>query len=132
MSLTVTPEVVAQAERGELSLEAFVEVVRTSLPYFYERVERLAGAAADGGVAVVDDTPATDTEWNELLRGFASDPIRAAMEEHFGLRLGFRNCCFAAATRADGEDLQKDDPRWTTLFTRRAQILAQSPSLVNC
>jgi hypothetical protein len=128
MSLTVTPEVLAQAERGELPLPAFVDVVRTSLPYFYERVEHLAERLGAGRVAVDDDTPTTDAEWGQLLRGFASDPIRQAMEQHFGVRLGFRNCCFTAATRPGSET----DGRWTALFTPRAQILAQSPSLVNC
>jgi hypothetical protein len=128
MSLTVRPEVVARAERGELSAEAFIDVVRTSLPYFYERVERLAHGVASGGVAVVNDTPSTDAEWGELLRGFASDPIRAAMEEHFGVRLGFRNCCFTAATRLDDEP----GADWRELFTATAQVLAQDPSLLNC
>jgi hypothetical protein len=128
MSLTVTPDVLDQAERGELSQEAFVEVVRTSLPYFHKRVELLARGVEAHGLTTNDDTPTTQAEWGQLLRGFASDPIRTAMEQHFGIKLGFRNCCFAAATRPEGEKAAE----WRDLFTQQAQILAQSPELMDC
>jgi hypothetical protein len=128
MSLTVTPDVLDQAERGELSPEAFVEVVRTSLPYFYARIELLTRGVEAHGLTTNDDTPTTQPEWGQLLRGFASDPIRSAMEQHFGVKLGFRNCCFAAATKPGGETASE----WRELFTQRAQILAQSPELVDC
>jgi len=128
MSLTVTADVLGQAQRDELPPERFVEVVRKSLPYFYGCVELLASGVAAQGLTTNDDPPATDAEWGQLLRGFASDPIRSAVEKHFDIKLGFRNCHFVAATRLGHET----SPEWRELFTERAQILAQSPDLRDC
>src|SRR5205823_781635 len=43
MSLDVPTALLERAERGEVSDDEFVECVRTSLPYAYEVVSRVAG-----------------------------------------------------------------------------------------
>jgi hypothetical protein len=129
MSLNVTEELVAAAEADTLTTADFVACVRDSLPYFYARVEKMAAAVNGGQDAVInEDEPQTDEEWNQLLRGFASDPIRDAMEEHFGIALAFRNCCAAGATKPENTK----DPVWQQTFSKRQQVLQQRPALRNC
>ncbi|HSX99513.1 MAG TPA: hypothetical protein VLG91_19300, partial [Streptomyces sp.] len=43
MSLDVSPQLLADAEKGEVREEEFVETVRTSLPYAYELIASLVG-----------------------------------------------------------------------------------------
>ena len=129
MSLTVSPELEDAAANGTLTLDDFVGCVQTSLPYFYDRVRKMAAAVNANGDAVInDDVPATDDEWGQLLRGFASDPIRSAMEEYFGVALAFRNCCAAGATKPD----RTKDQDWRRTFSREEQIRQQRPALKNC
>jgi len=49
MSLTVSPDLLAAAERGEVTDAEFVECVRTSLPYAWEVVSAVAAGLKAGG-----------------------------------------------------------------------------------
>jgi hypothetical protein len=133
MSLAVSPELLVQAEQGEVADEEFVRCVRESLPYAYELVEglsaRLSSGDLDAGQLFADNRtePPTDAHRGQLLRAMASDAIRGALERHFGVRLAFQNCHRVAVFPVDGADEQLG--RFTSL---RAQLLNQSPELVNC
>jgi hypothetical protein len=130
MSLDVSPELLAQAEDGDVDEAAFVDTVRTSLPYAYEMVARLTTTLGEGSHPFADNTepPATEAQRGQLLRALASDAIRGSLERHFGVRLAFQNCHRVAAFRPGTEQgtLYRD---FTSL---RAQVLNQSPELRNC
>jgi hypothetical protein len=125
MSLTVPADLLEQAHHGEVDDAAFIDCIRTSLPYAWTLVDDLIqgmkGEFADNTVP-----PPDETGRGQLLRMMASDAMRAAVERHYGVRLAFQNCHRVAvfrpgATRAHAE-----------FTTARSQILNQSPELVNC
>jgi hypothetical protein len=58
----------------------------------------------------------------------ASDAIRGSLERHFGIRLAFQNCCRVAAFPVDSAA----DRQLAQFTSARAQLLNQSPGLVNC
>jgi len=130
MSLDVPPALLRQAEEGPVDEAAFVDTVRTSLPYAYDLVAQLA-TELDGSDADFADNqvpPPSETERGQLLRALASDAIRGSLERHFGVRLAFQNCHRVAAFRlgaADGDTYS----RFTSV---RAQLLNQSPLLRDC
>jgi hypothetical protein len=134
MSLTVPPELVSQAERGDVADAEFVRCIRDSLPYAYDMVEGLAARVENGdvdpGQVFADNRvePPDEQARGQLLRAMASDAIRSALERHFGVRLAFQNCHRVAAFPTDDS---ADAPlaRFTSV---RAQLLNQSPELVNC
>ncbi|MBR7838475.1 hypothetical protein KDL01_34735 [Actinospica durhamensis] len=134
MSLDVSDELLAQAEAGEVDPAAFLETVRTSLPYAYAMVERLAadlaaGRTADGsGFADNVIPPATEAERGQLLRALASNSIRAGLESHFGVCLAFQNCHRLAAFPAGAER----SAQYRRFTSERAQLLNQSPLLRDC
>ena len=134
MSLDVSDELLAQAEAGEVEPAAFLETVRTSLPYAYAMVERLAadlaaGRTADGsGFADNVIPPATEAERGQLLRALASNSIRAGLESHFGVSLAFQNCHRLAAFPAGAER----SAQYRGFTSERAQLLNQSPLLRDC
>jgi hypothetical protein len=131
MSLTVSPDLLEAAERGDVSDAEFVECVRTSLPYAWDLIEGLvdelrADATSDFADNVVP--PPSEAERGQLLRALASDAIRGGLERHFDVKLAFQNCHRVAAFRpsaAGGERHQR--------FTSpRGQLLNQSPELRDC
>jgi len=131
MSLDVSPELLAQAEAGPVHAEAFLDTVRTSLPYAYAMVERLAKELADGGSASYADNvlpPENEVERGQLLRALSSNAIRASLEEHFGVVLAFQNCHRLAAFPAGVEESEA----YLTFTSPRAQLLNQSPELRDC
>ena len=125
MSLAVTPELVEAAQQGQLDDGAFIDCVRTSLPYAYGVVAGLAGRVPAGGVADNQVAPPDDRTQGELLRAMASTSIRSALEQHFGVRIAFQNCHRVAvfAPGASGYD---------EFTSPAAQVLNQTPELVNC
>jgi hypothetical protein len=133
MSLTVSPALLQRAEAGEVDDAAFVACVRESLPYAFELVEDLTRRVGTGdtapGMTFADNQvePPTEEARGQLLRAMASDAIRGALERHFGVRLAFQNCHRAAAFPLHAGDEQL--ARFTSV---RAQLLNQSPGLVNC
>jgi len=134
MSLTVPPALLDQAERGDIADEDFVRCIRDSLPYAYQMVEGLSGRLETGdvdpGLVFADNRvePPDEAARGQLLRAMASDSIRAALERHFGVRLAFQNCHRVAAFPTDSA-ADEQHARFTSV---RAQLLNQSPEMVNC
>jgi hypothetical protein len=128
MSLTVTPDLLAQARSGKVSDADFVSCIADSLPYAWSMVtkltEELRGDTASASIN--QDVPATDEEWGQMFRMMASDSIRAAVERHYGVRLAFQNCCAVGVFEPDAEEARIE-------FTSpEAQVLNQKPELRNC
>ena len=130
MSLTVSPDLLAAAERGEVSDAEFVDCVRTSLPYAWEVINSVMTdlTATGGDFADHEVPPPSDVERGQLLRALASDAIRGGLERHFGAKLAFQNCHRVAAFshRAVGDD------RYRAFISPRGQLLNQSPELRDC
>jgi hypothetical protein len=130
MSLDVRQELLEQAEHGEIDQAAFVDCVRTSLPYAWELISGLAAEVRHGGGTFADNQvpPPDEQARGQLLRALASDAIRGSLERHFGVKLAFQNCHRVAAfppAEAGGE-------RHRRFVSPRAQILNQSPELRDC
>lgn len=133
MSLDVSPEVLAQAEAGAVDPAAFLDTVRTSLPYAYAMVERLSKELKAGdtdGRPFSDNVlaPETEAERGQLLRALSSNAIRASLERHFEVSLAFQNCHRLAAFPSGAESSEA----YRTFTSERAQLLNQSPELRNC
>ncbi|WP_028477006.1 SCO5389 family protein [Nocardia sp. CNY236] len=130
MSLDVPTALLERAERGEVDDADFIEVVRTSLPYAWEVVSRVADELHSGTGEFADNVvpPPDEAARGQLLRAMASDAIRAGLERHFGVKIAFQNCHRVAAfplSAVGGET-------YTTFIGTRAQLLNQSPELRNC
>jgi hypothetical protein len=130
MSLDVKPELLEQAERGEIDQAAFVDCVRTSLPYAFELIAGLVAELAAGDRPFADNQvpPPDERARGQLLRALASDAIRGSLERHFGVRLAFQNCHRVAVFRpaeAGGAGHRR-------FVSPRAQVLNQSPELRDC
>jgi hypothetical protein len=132
MSLDVPPQLLAQAQAGPVYPAAFLETVRTSLPYAFELIGSLAkelqGSEAGRQFADNRTPPPSEAERGQLLRALASDAIRGALEDHFGVRLAFQNCHRVAVFRTDA--VTTDAYRGFT--SQRSQVLNQSPDLRDC
>ncbi|SDH81218.1 hypothetical protein SAMN05421505_12365 [Sinosporangium album] len=128
MSLTVPNTLLDQAKAGEVDHEAFVACVRDSLPYAWATISGLVAERERTGASFADNQvpPPDEQARGELLRCLASDAMRSALERHFGVHLAFQNCHRVAvfAPAATGELQEFTSPR--------AQILNQSPALVDC
>ncbi|MEV7346393.1 SCO5389 family protein [Streptomyces sp. NPDC093544] len=130
MSLDVSPKLLAEAERGQVREQDFVETVRTSLPYAYDLVAGLVGELRNGAGEFADNhtPPPSDKERGQLLRALASDAIRSSLERHFGVTLAFMNCHRVAVFRPEARG-GETHTRFTSL---RSQILNQSPEFRDC
>ena len=127
MSLTVPADLLTRAEDGPVDDAAFVDCVRTSLPYAWEVVSDVASRAGTG-VAEHAVPPPSETERGQLLRALASDAIRGALERHFGVKLAFQNCHRVAVFKKS----ELDGDRYRAFVSPRGQLLNQSPELRNC
>ncbi|MFE6923175.1 SCO5389 family protein [Nocardia sp. NPDC057663] len=130
MSLDVPAALLERAEQGDIDDAEFVECVRTSLPYAWEVVSRVAGDLRAGTEEYADNRvpPPDEVARGQLLRALASDAIRGGLERHFGVKLAFQNCHRVAAfplSAVGGET-------YTRYISPRAQLLNQSPELRNC
>lgn len=130
MSLDVTPQLLAEAENGDVRERDFTETVRTSLPYAYGLIASLAGELHSGTAEFADNQtpPPSEKERGQLLRALSSDAIRGSLERHFGVTLAFQNCHRVAAFRPGA----RGGETYTRFTSPRAQILNQSPNLRNC
>ncbi|MFF3904498.1 SCO5389 family protein [Streptomyces sp. NPDC001848] len=130
MSLDVSPQLLAEAENGEVREQDFVETVRTSLPYAYDLIARLADELRSGTAEFADNQtpPPSEKERGQLLRALSSDAIRRSLERHFGITLAFQNCHRVAAFHPEARG-GATHARFTSL---RAQILNQSPEFRDC
>ena len=128
MSLTVPPALLEQAARGEVDDAAFLDCVRTSLPYAWTVVTGLI-SDLDGQDSEFADNqvpPPDEQARGELLRLMASDAMRGAVERHYGVRLAFQNCHRAAVFRPTALAALAE------FTSSQAQLLNQTPELVNC
>ena len=128
MSLAVPADLLDRAQRGEVDDAAFLDCVRSSLPYAWGVISGLI-ADLDAGEAQFADNqvpPPDETARGQLLRLMASDAMRAAVERHYGVRLAFQNCHRAAVFRPGAAAALAE------FTSARSQLLNQSPELVDC
>jgi hypothetical protein len=128
MSLTVSPGLLDQARNGSVDDDAFAACIQASLPYAWQLIGDLTVRLHASGADFADNQapPPDEAARGQLLRMMASDAMRAAAERHFGVRLAFQNCHRAAVFRPTATDVLAE------FTTARAQLLNQSPELVNC
>jgi uncharacterized protein len=130
MSLDVSPELLSEAEQGDIREKDFVDTVRTSLPYAYDLIASLASELRGGTMKFTDNQtpPPSEKERGQLLRALASDAIRGSLERHFGVTLAFQNCHRVAAFRP--ESVNGDT--YARFTSARSQVLNQSPEFRDC
>jgi hypothetical protein len=130
MSLKVTEEEVALAQAKMLSDDGFIEIIRRSLPFAWETVLQLVDQLGVKGrrFATVAPMHMAETDRAQLLRLFASNAMRGAVQRHFGITLAFQNCHAAAAVRA-GDEGRTD---FQFFCSAEGQIINQAPELVDC
>jgi hypothetical protein len=128
MSLAVPVNLLRQAHRGEVDDAAFLECVRTSLPYAWAVITGLITALGAGGGEFADNQvpPPDEAARGQLLRLMASDAMRAAIERQYGVRLAFQNCHRAAVFRPGATAALAE------FTSARSQLLNQRPGLVDC
>ena len=128
MSLTVSPDLAEQAQRGEIHDAAFTSCIAASLPYAWQVITRLVGElhASGADLAGNQEPPPGEAARGQLLRVMASDAMRAAIERRFSVRLAFQNCHRAAVFRPAAEAACQE------FITPRSQLFNQHPELVNC
>jgi hypothetical protein len=128
MSLTVSPDLLKKAQRGDIADAAFTDCIRTSLPYAWQVITGLIDDLRSSGGEFADNhvPPPDEAARGQLLRLMASDAMRGAIERHFGVRLAFQNCHRAAVFTPEATQPHAD------FVTARSQILNQSPALLNC
>ncbi|MGH3250775.1 MAG: SCO5389 family protein [Trebonia sp.] len=128
MSLTVPADLLERASHGEVDDAEFLDCVAASLPYAWDVVTGLVRELEAGvGEFAGNQVPPPDEEARgQLLRMMASDAMRAAIERRFGVRLAFQNCHRAAAFRPSAT------AAFAAFTSPRAQLLNQSPELVDC
>jgi hypothetical protein len=130
VSLTVSPQLLDDARRGSVSDDAFLDCVRTSLPYAYDVVARLAADFSAGDRPFTDNEvpPPDEAARGQLLRAMSSDAIRGAMGRHFNVTLAFQNChrvaVFPPHATATAE--------YRDFISLESQLLNQRPEFVNC
>ncbi|MEV0732779.1 SCO5389 family protein [Polymorphospora sp. NPDC050346] len=130
MSLTVPTTLLEAAEYGEVDDEAFIECVRTSLPYAWETVSRVVAELRADDADYADNVvpPPGEAERGQLLRALASDAIRTGLERHFQVKLAFQNCHRVAAFRPSAAY----GPTYQRFVSFRGQLLNQTPELRDC
>lgn len=128
MSLAVPADLLEQAKRGEVDDVAFLDCVRTSLPYAWDMITGLIRDLGAGGAEFADNLvpPPDEAARGQLLRLMASDAMRAAIERHFGVRLAFQNCHRAAVFRPGAT------AALALFISARSQLLNQRPELLDC
>jgi hypothetical protein len=128
MSLSVPADLLERADRGEVDDAAFLGCVRSSLPYAWSVISGLVTELEAGRAQFADNqvAPPDAAARGQLLRLMASDAMRAAVERHYGVRLAFQNCHRAAVFRPEAAAALAD------FTSSRAQLLNQSPELVDC
>jgi hypothetical protein len=131
MSLTVTADLKRLAQDGELPLDEFINCISQSLPRAWQVIEGLAvelGNQQSLTHAIHAPRQMEDEQRAQLLRLMASSSMRAAVERYYGLRFEFQNCHVTAAFRPDAVGSEEH----RRFISPEAQILAQSPELLDC
>lgn len=129
MSLTVSDTLIQQAQEGELKQEDFLACIRDSLPYAWQLIEDLAGRLRKSDGKFVDNQvpPPSEQARGQLLRVLASDAMRGALEQHYGVKLAFQNCHRVALFKKD-----RLDSTYEEFISPRSQVLNQTPELRDC
>jgi hypothetical protein len=129
MSLTVPAPLLEQAQAGAIAQDAFLACIRDSLPYAWHLVADLARRLHQSADPFVDNQtpPPNEQARGQLLRMLASDAMRGAIEQQFGVKLAFQNCHRVALFRPEHLDATYEE-----FISPRSQILNQSPELVDC
>jgi hypothetical protein len=131
MSLTVTEGIKQMARDGDLSLNEFINCVRNSLPRAWQVIEDLAGELRRRRSlthAIHAPRHMDDEQRGQLLRLMASSSMRSAVERYYRLRFEFQNCHNTAAFRQSAVGSEEH----RRFISPEAQILVQSPELVDC
>ena len=128
MSLTVSSDLLEKAQRGPVDNADFIACIKDSLPYAWEVISEVAqkARASESGFDANEVPPPGEQERGQLLRLVGSDAMRAAVEQHFGMRLAFQNCHKVALFTPEAGAAHAE------FVTPRAQLLNQSPELVDC
>jgi hypothetical protein len=110
-----------------MTQEDFLDCIRESLPYAWNLIASLAGRLESSTETFVDNQtpPPGEEARGQLLRVLASDAMRSALEQHYGVKLAFQNCHRVALFR-------HTDQTYTEFISPRSQILNQSPELRDC
>ena len=129
MSLNVPATVLQRAQRGAATNADLIACMKTSLPYAWSVINDLAARAAATGASFADNktAPPDEEARGQLLRMMASDAMRRAIEQHFDVRVAFQNCHRAAVFTP-----QASDDLYESFVSAPAQLMNQSPQLVNC
>lgn len=129
MSLTVPASLLEQAKAGDISPDEFLACIKDSLPYAWDLVSDLAVRLTASEATFVDNQvpPPNEQARGQLLRVLASDAMRGALEDHFGVKLAFQNCHRVALFRQ-----QHLDRAYVEFISPRSQILNQTPELIDC
>jgi hypothetical protein len=128
MSLAVSADLLERARQDEVDDAAFLDCVRTSLPYAWDLIAGLIKDLEAGDSEFADNQvpPPDEAARGQLLRMMASDSMRGAIERHYGVRLAFQNCHRAAVFRPGAVSALAE------FTSARSQILNQRPELVDC
>jgi hypothetical protein len=131
MSLTVTQDLKQRASAGTMTQDEFIDCIKHSLPQAWQIVDQLVRELrSDDRVSHAVHAPKhmSEEQRGQLLRLVASSAMRAAVERATGLKLEFQNCHKLAAFRLEAVGLADH----SEFVSAPAQILAQSPELVDC
>jgi hypothetical protein len=129
MSLDVSPALLEKAQTGAVREEEFLACIQESLPYAWQLIEDLAHHLRSGNAPFVDNQTPPPSEYarGQLLRVLASDSMRHALEQHYGVKLAFQNCHRVALFRPDQLNATYEE-----FISPRSQLLNQSPELRDC
>lgn len=128
MSLTVSADLLEQAQHGDVDDAAFIDCIRGSLPWAWDVISALVADLREGGAEFADNQvpPPDEAARGQLLRLMASDAMRAVIERHYDVKLAFQNC-HRAAVFGPGAAAAR-----AAFTSARSQLLNQSPELINC
>ncbi|HLZ62733.1 MAG TPA: SCO5389 family protein [Ktedonosporobacter sp.] len=129
MSLNVPAAMIEQAQAGEVRTSDFLQCIKESLPYAWQLIEGLIARLNRSDAEFVDNQvpPPSEEARGQLLRVLASDSMRGAIEQHYGVKLAFQNCHRVAVFRKD-----QLGSTYEEFITPRSQILNQTPELRDC
>jgi hypothetical protein len=102
---------------------SFIGAFKEDLPLGFAKVEELVTQLKESdGERVMLSLDPTSEEGKQYARLLGADVSRQVLERHFGVALGFYNCCAGVA----GSDSTK------LALNMREQIQVQHPEFVHC
>lgn len=113
----------AKTATEEEMRDAFIESAQEDLPLGYAEVEILVGKLKNGDKdRVMHSLKRASTEGEQYARLLGPNVFRHELGRHFGVALGFHNCCTGVV--ANDED--------SLNMTLQEQIELQDPSFIDC